>query len=430
MDQRMIIGFGPPGYPSNRNITVVPGVTYRRVRDVHAGLRAAARPLRFLPGVASRVDDLAAQFRDFDLNRVDLLHFFNVVSQGCTPWIVTFETVVPRMTRTVTCHQGAAPSYAPLRGARDVTRALDALAGPHCRRIVALSACAAEMQRALLREFPDHREAIERKLVVLHPPQSRLLARYDEKPVEQAERGERGERRERREWRVPHEQAGAIRFAFVGASFFRKGGVETVETLERLRRERAYPIQLTVVSSLRIDAYATRETPADVARARQLLERNADWVAHVPHASNSETLGLMRASHVGLLPTHADTYGYAVLEFQAAGCPVITTNVRALPEINDNDQGWLIEVPRNPLGEAIYATADQRAELSSAIRAGIERVVHEIFDDRDIIRRKAELGLVRIARQHSPEAHAAALARIYREALDGREDVAGRAAQA
>ena len=63
------------------------------------------------------------------------------------------------------------------------------------------------------------------------------------------------------------------------------------------------------------------------------------WISYVPKLTNNETLELMKKSHIGLLPTYADTYGYSVLEFQAAGCPVITTNVRALPEINNNNLG-------------------------------------------------------------------------------------------
>jgi hypothetical protein len=30
-----------------------------------------------------------------------------------------------------------------------------------------------------------------------------------------------------------------------------------------------------------------------------------------------------------LLPPHADTYGFAVVEFASAGCAVISTNIRA-----------------------------------------------------------------------------------------------------
>ena len=50
---------------------------------------------------------------------------------------------------------------------------------------------------------------------------------------------------------------------------------------------------------------------------------------------NSEVMNILKNTHVGLLPTYADTYGYSVLEAQSFGCPVITTNIRAMPEINN-----------------------------------------------------------------------------------------------
>lgn len=62
----------------------------------------------------------------------------------------------------------------------------------------------------------------------------------------------------------------------------------------------------------------------------------------------------MKKSDVGLLPTWADTYGYSVLEFQACGCPVISSNTRGLPEINNNEAGWIINMPLTKLKEIDY----------------------------------------------------------------------------
>jgi len=128
-------------------------------------------------------------------------------------------------------------------------------------------------------------------------------------------------------------------------------------------------------------------------------------------------LALMRSAHVGLLPTYADTYGYSVLECQAQGTPVISTNVRALPELNNEQAGWLIEVPRDDLGEGLYATPEQRALLSAAIEAGLERALHEIFADRASLRRKGIAALARIQQQHDPARYKQRLGEIYAQAL-------------
>ncbi len=97
-----------------------------------------------------------------------------------------------------------------------------------------------------------------------------------------------------------------------------------------------------------------------IQRTAAFIQGNREWINYFPQLPNSEVLDMMKKAHIGLLPTYADTYGYSVLEFQAAGCPVVTTNVRSLPEINDNDKGWLIEVPKNRMGEAIYSTDTDR----------------------------------------------------------------------
>ena len=126
---------------------------------------------------------------------------------------------------------------------------------------------------------------------------------------------------------------------------------------------------------------------------------------------------MMVKSHIGLLPTFADSYGYSVLEFQAAGCPVITTNVRALPEINDNLKGWLIEVPKNASGEAIYNTTEGQQAISDAIRTGLEKAVHEIFADRSVISLKGEKAIQYIKEEHSVQDFAARMKQVYLDAL-------------
>ncbi|MET0247260.1 MAG: glycosyltransferase [Sphingomonas sp.] len=128
-------------------------------------------------------------------------------------------------------------------------------------------------------------------------------------------------------------------------------------------------------------------------------------------------LDLMRSSHVGLLPTWADTYGYSVLEAQAAGCPVITTDIRALPEINDDRQGWMIPVPRDDRGNGLLATAEARRRFSEVLEAGLEQAVDTILADPASIATKGALALRRIATLHSPQRHGEVLREIYDQAL-------------
>ena len=372
---------------------MVPGVEYSRVVNASTLVSAFGRRLNYLARrQVVRTVDFENQFNDFGLGRADVLHFINTVSYGRTPWVTTFETVVPRLSTTLNCHHGPEPSYATLVGDAGVRRAIEALADAPCRRLIAMSECSAAMQRDLLGVSPDLAPTIADKLTVLHPPQRTLLATFSEKPVTYDEE---------------------ITFMLVGSQFFSKGGMEVVDVLSRLRVEQGYPIRLVVVSALVTDGYVTMTGPGDIACAEAALGANADWIEYHRQMPNASVLERMKRAHVGLLPAHAETYGFSVLEFQAAGCPVISTDVRALPEINSSECGWVIPVPKNRLGEAVYASPESRAALSSAIDEGLERAIHDVFADREAIVRKGDLALARVRREHSVERYAQQLGEIY-----------------
>ena len=96
-------------------------------------------------------------------------------------------------------------------------------------------------------------------------------------------------------------------------------------------------------------------------------------------------MALLRSGDVALLPTFHDSYGYAVLEGQALGCPVITADVAALPEINDNERGWMIEVPQTEFGEGLWRTKEARVRLSAAIEEQLAAHLEAIVRDPSVI---------------------------------------------
>jgi glycosyltransferase involved in cell wall biosynthesis len=166
-----------------------------------------------------------------------------------------------------------------------------------------------------------------------------------------------------------------------------------------------------------MDHYAAHETEADVIWAKEKIASNSDWITYYSNLPNSEVLGLMKRAHIGLLPTYADTYGYSVLEFQASGCPVITTNIRALPEINNDQVGWLIDVPRNSLGEALYTTESARRELGNRISGGLESIIEQIMLEPKLILKKSQSAFEQIHNNHDPADYGERLTQIYRDAL-------------
>ena len=371
----------------------LPEAEYVPAKDWYGFIRRLANKLnRTLGKPLIPIFNLNNQFEDLDLNRVELLHFFNGISYGRTPWVTSFETIVPRFAHLVTRHQGKEIGHTGLDAL--TRRGLEALAGSACLAILPLSQSAALMQKDLLKSYAaEYAQPILDKMRVLHPPQEVLVPEL--RPRAYSARN-------------------PIKFILVGAAFSRKGGREILDVFEKLVRQENLPIRLIIVSSLRIENFAAQETEADVAWAKAKIAENSDWLEHYPELPNAETLALMRAADVGLLPSYADTYGFSVLEMQACGVPVVSTDIRALPEINNSTVGWLIKVPKNALGEALFATAEERQALSQSIRGGLEQFVREIAADPAQIAIKGTAALERIRKEHNPAAYADALRQVYR----------------
>ncbi|MEA4931792.1 MAG: hypothetical protein VB026_09475, partial [Anaerolineaceae bacterium] len=92
-------------------------------------------------------------------------------------------------------------------------------------------------------------------------------------------------------------------------------------------------------------------------------------------------------------------------------------DVRALPEINNSRVGWLIHVPKDVLGEAVYRTVEERLELSQIIEEGLENVIRSIVEDPSSIAIKGQAALDQIREQHDPQTYAEKLRQIYRAAI-------------
>lgn len=393
------IGHIADNYPERRNIIgVLPEAQYvdlglRNLSLIREKIQTRLRNM-LSSGVERSIGGNNYVFRESARNRrVDLLHFFNTISYGPTPWVTTFETTVPRFHQTRDRHHGRSPGYADLADDKEIAEALKALADPACLGLIAISECSRKIQLDLLDIAPKLRDQVAAKLEVIKPPQRALTTFEAKEPLYRDEK---------------------LRLLFVGSSFHRKGGMEMLEAL--VRPEWRGKVDLTIVSNIQIDNYARRETQEEVNAARRMIQENRSWITHHEYLPNDQVLALMQRAHVGLLPTWADTYGYVVLEFQANGCPVITTDVRALPEMNDAASGWLVPVPKNRLGEAIYSTEAERGRVQRAIVDGLGHVFEEMLRDRAGLIGRSRNSLERIKRDHSPEGHAERLRTIYARA--------------
>jgi glycosyltransferase involved in cell wall biosynthesis len=320
-------------------------------------------------------------FKGFFFSFVDQktpCHFFNTVNLGKNPWIVTFETTIPRL--------GNVKKIWFNMGIKQLPKA-------NCKKIIALSQCAFDMQiRYLSTAFPQYVENIRKKMIVMHPPQVVLVNNYSEKNISENE----------------------ICFTIIGSDFFRKGGKELLNVFKELIP--LHPqIKLNIISSMEYGDYASQATKEDLDAAMAIIKSFHDNIRHYKRLPNAEVLEILKRSHIGLLPTWGDTYGYSVLEAQAEGCPVITTNLRALPEINNNDIGWMIEVPVNDRRDGDIDTFEKRVKFREVIESGLRKIILEIIKSPEVIREKGERCIEKIRSKHSPEIYKSQLELLYKE---------------
>lgn len=303
-------------------------------------------------------------------------HLFNSINLGKNPWIVTFETVLPRL--------GNAGRFWNNLAIKQLTK-------PNCKKIIALSQCTFNRQIAYMENlFPQYCEAIRKKMIVMHPPQPLLVNSYDQKKISFDD----------------------IVFTIVGADFFRKGGREILNVFNKLIPQ--FPeLKLNIVSALNFGDYASRTTLQDYQSAMRIIEKFPENIFYFRSLSNDKVLELLKASSVGLLPSWGDTYGYSVLEAQAAGCPVITTNIRAFPEINDNDCGWVIKVPVNSDFDADIDTEEKRSVFGQVLENALYDIILQILHSPHVIREKGIGSLDRIRLQHSPQDYKLRLNELY-----------------
>ena len=164
----MKVGYSFDHYSILRNIkNIVPDVEYKVVNDTFSRLKAIALRLnKFSNRDIVLIKNLSFQYYDFNLHNVDVIHFFNCVSLGKTPWVSTFETILRRFSDTITFNQQYEENLS-RKYSRQTHRAIKAMAGEACIRLIALSTCAANIERLYLADFKEYQEAIEKKLVVI-----------------------------------------------------------------------------------------------------------------------------------------------------------------------------------------------------------------------------------------------------------------------
>ena len=326
-------------------------------------------------------------------DKYDILHTFNYVCNVRKPWITTFETILPRMQETLKFHH----EEQKIDKTKHLYRNLSLLHNSNCKKIIALSDCAYNIQKDFLIQIDSSANEIINKTIVLHPPQ-KILTTEEEIKAKYQNFNEK------------------IEFVFVGNLFFRKAGDIIIETLKNYVKQ-GYRIHLNLISKLEYGDDVSLSTADDSMKYKKIIEEN-DFITLYQNIPNSEVLKIIKKSHIGLLPTFADTYGYSVLEMQAMGVPVVTTNVRALSEINNEKCGWICKLETNKYNEALYSREDSRIEMKERLKTEFNKSIEEILNSNvDIYQEKGIQSLNRIKKEHNEEEYSKKLFKIYSESI-------------
>ena len=244
----------------------------------------------------------------------DLAHFVNKIPVALRkPWVVTFESALPRMF----------PPSEPLRG-----HLRRQLCSPGCLAIVAMSAWALASFTRINAGW-DGLAKVLGKAYVLQPaiPLRASTPRTLRKGA-------------------------TIRLIFVGNNFSRKGGIVALRLARKALAE-GLGLQINIVSSKMICSGSHTDHSDPTRYQTDLKSMDLPNVTFHGAMNNQQVLELMGTCHLNFLATLHDTYGFSVLEGFASGLPAITTDVCALPEFvfpapAANANGFLVHLPRDP----------------------------------------------------------------------------------
>lgn len=166
-----------------------------------------------------------------------------------------------------------------------------------------------------------------------------------------------------------------VNLLFVGGDFFRKGGDTLLDALR----------ELPANANVHLDIV----TKADDLGKKPLPDRVS---VHRGMTPNSAPLRKLYAeADVFVFPTRADCLPLAVMEALAAGLPVITTDIGALPEaVTHGENGWIIPTDDPPALTNALRRLTSDAGLRNQLAANARETGRTRFDAVTNYRRLAE----------------------------------------
>lgn len=366
------VGFIRNGYPEKKNFleTSHPSIHYKKVVDRYKVLDYLYFKSR------KRINHrYHSVFTNEFWHKVDLFHFFNSISFGSKPWVSTFEYEIPRHNR-------------------ENKKLWKSLESDSCISLLAMSHNAFNVQTYFANKYSISRDTIN-KVEVLYPPQKmgENKANYNAKPI----------------------------ITFVGNAFYHKGGIELIDACDYLWTNDKLDFHLNIVSNFTYTNWLDKDvTKDDEEHVKHVLKKNQFNVKVYNSLPNEQVLNLLQTSHLSVLPSFGETYGYAVVEAQAQGCPVITTNSWAFNEINNNTIGWILDLPTVEINGCLKADISQpqkKKAYRNMLKEQLIATIKEAISDMDVLKDKAINSQSQVKIKFSVDKHASRLYSIYSRGL-------------
>jgi len=377
-DNKITIGVDRLAYPQKLNYTDLPFKKYRFTSHFNL-LRTIIKSKYLLSGNIDTTYLYA--FYDFPLSRSRMYHFFNAVPLAKVPFITTFETLVP---------------YWPWEKHPVLTkRGIELINSEYCQKLISISQSGYTIFKESLIENGINEDTILSKTIIVKPSVPVNNINLETKYLNSEQ----------------------ITFIFVGHLFTIKGGIAILMAFDELFK-RNINVKLIIVSKLiGLDNKKKWNGIYDKDTILTFFRKYSDRVDYYPELSNNELLKLMGAAHVGLFPSPGDTYGYVGLEMMANGCPVITTDVRAQGEYNNNDRGWVIELGNE--NQSIRENRKNIEVLNVMISNFLIKTIENILNENPsiLLLNKAKKAIKYIRKEHSPQRNAEIIESIYDNAL-------------
>lgn len=273
--------------------------------------------------ISSKIEGITI-FNPWPIQNFDFIHAFNRIPLGKKPYIIGFESHLPRafgMEKT---------------GYFDWV--LKSLSGERCRGIFAISEYA---KRQFIKQHKNY-PLFENLLKKLH-------VRYPNMPIPKAIDAFDG-------------RMDQVNLVFIGNHFIRKGGVAVLK-LAQLAKDQAIPIHIDIISSLQMGkvSWVDPLSAQYLKKCKNMLSK-ADNITIHGALPNAKVLELLEKSHFSLLPTLSDTFGFSAIESMANFIPVMATPQGALPEfILNGENGFLLPLETDDVGEWIHIAGHNRS---------------------------------------------------------------------